>query len=347
LKKRTTGFYARYDASEQTLCAEFLARYVKYRYRYTAWFAPELSGRHKGFLYNRENHLLIWPGKTPRVREVLKSCDTFFFFEPNREIFDGLPKNAVTALVLPPEPRSRDITDFGRRCTYTLTSSSEEQHRLLPPKLKNLLFWPFDPVILRVEKPEGKDTKEPFRLFFPAFGFSLPLRTLTGQVASILKACRPELQTVIGFYNTKVTPVPGTDSRTDDWRMLRYLRSSDVVVDLNPATVCPLFAALTGGCRIPRIGFDLPPGNDPVNRNHSRFLSPPARKDSFDPETVAEQILALLEAGLPSGEEQDADLRSGKDDGGIWKQRYPAFLKATNTVLGIRSLSGSKDVPPF
>jgi hypothetical protein len=338
MKKRTVGIFARYDASEQTFCAEYLARYVTNCYRYTKWFVPEAprpGSRFHGFSHQWDSEVVPWHGKRKETLQSLQTCDTFFFFERNEEILDRLPEGTVTAFVMNPHDRNPESTAFAKRCRYSLVTGSEcNRHVTEKAGEIHRTVWPFDSAMQCIPRVNPDFEKRP-GLFFPAFGFSLSERQFVMDVAEIVRLCLPDIRAVVGFYDGTVVPKPGMDSRTHDWRLLRYLQMSDWIIDLNTKPQFCLFPAFAGGYGLPWIGYDIAPNTDERNRarrhlirnitenRHSGNVVP-------DLETTARQIVTRL--GTPF--QGDLDRHAGA---GAWDNRRAEFLRVTNVILGCKT----------
>ena len=341
MKKRSVGIYAAYDASEQCLCAAFLARYIVSCYRYVHWFVPHAPGpkdRTFGFSHQWDTEVLEWHPANQAIRDAVKSCDTFFFFMPNRELFDLLPVGTVTACVFDPRTRGSDTLRFARKCAWPLVTSGEWTRQY--PSLAlwdSLTVWPFAPSIPCALRRDLDYEQQP-RLFFPACGLTLSERMFVEQTAELVKLCLPNVRTVVGFYDAGTEAAPGVDSRTHDWRILRYLQNSDWLIDLNPRPFYTLLPALAGGYGLQWAGFDLIPhtGDDcsarrhlvetRLDRNHPQY----GVKAVPDLEDTAEQIVRLLTT--PFHGELDRHRGSG-----AWDNRRAEFLRVTNRILGIKS----------
>ena len=336
MKKRTVGIYAPYDGSEQTFCAEYLAGYITRGYRYIKWFVPDstdLKGRARGFSHKWDSEVVPWHGNLKTAKKIAAGCDTFVFFEPNEELFDRLPHAAVTALTVDPGNRTEPYLDFAKRCTFTLWPG---ERRMTEKQAGYALAWPFDPVVPLVASGRRDAGKEP-RLFFPAFGLGLIERNFVEQIAAVVRHCRPKVKTVVGYYDATVAPKPGRDSRVYDWRLLRYLRNTDWIIDLNPRPLSCLFAAFAGGLEIPWMGYDIAPVSDEWNGARRHMITEPIRRigsiDRIMPdlESTAMQIVDRLDTPFQS----NLDRHHGS---GHWDRRRTEFLRVTNIVLGNKTL---------
>jgi len=341
MKKRTVGIFARYDASEQTLCAEYLARYITNCYRYTKWFVPEAprpGSRFHGFSHQWDSEVVPWQEKRKDILKSLQSCDVFFFFERNEEILDRLPEGTVTAFVMNPHDPRTETLAFAKRCRYSLVTGSEcHKHVTEKERGGHLTVWPFDSVMQCIPRT-NPDFERP-SLFFPAFGFSLSERQFVMDVAEIVRLCLPDIQAVVGFYDGNVEPKPGVDSRIHDWRLLRYLQKSDWIIDLNTKPLLCLFPAFAGGYGLPWIGYDIAPNTDGLNRARRHLIQGTIRKDAEngrggivapDLETTAEQIVTRLRTAFLG----DFDRHAGA---GVWDNRRAEFLRVTNVILGCKT----------
>jgi len=341
MRKRTVGVYAGYDASEQSLCAEFLARYIVSCYRYARWFVPrtpEPADRSFGFSHQWDTEVLGWQNATRATLDAVKACDTFFFFTPNREIWDRLPAKAVTACMIDPRVRDPVALKFATKCTWSLVTSGAwlKQYPSLT-FLENLAVWPFDPSIPCNPRRDLDYERHP-RLFFPAYDLTFSERMFVEQTAELVKLCLPHVRTVVGFYDAKTEPKPGVDSRTHDWRLLRYLQNSDWLIDLNPRPFYTLFPTLAGGYGLQWAGFDILPNRDDACSTRRHLIA--TQIDRTNPqygfqavpdlESTAEQIVRFLTT--PFHGELDRHRRSG-----AWENRRAEFLRVTNMILGIKS----------
>ena len=335
MKKRTVGIYAPYDGSEQTLCAEYLAGYITRGYRYVKWFVPDradVKGRSCGFSHKWDSEVVPWQGNLKNARKTAAVCDTFFFFQANEEIFERLPRDAVTALLVDPRNRDAAYLDFAHRCTFTLWPGQEWiPDRNFTDRTGNAFLWPFDPTVPLIPK-RSPDFVEP-KLFFPAFGLSAIERDFVRQIAMIVKRCRPNFKAVVGCYDATIPSIPGFDSQVYDWRLLQYLRCSDWIIDLNPRPLLCLFAAFAGGLEIQWTGFDVAPNSDRWNQARRHLISEPIQRIGSadqvlpDLESTALQIVSRLDA--PMANNHDRHRGSG-----VWDQRRTEFLRVTNLVLG-------------
>ena len=342
MKKRTVGIFARYNASEQTLCAEYLARYVTNCYRYTKWFVPEVpraGSRFHGFSHQWDSEVVSWHSKRTEQVKSIQACDTFFFFERNEEILDMLPDETVTAFVMDPRDGSANSLAFAKRCRYTLVTGNDcLKQTTFRESGPNMTVWPFDSAMQCIPKTNPIDEKRP-RLFFPAFGFSLPERKFVENVAEIVRLCLPDTQAVVGFYDGSVEPKPGVDSRTYDWRLLRYLQASDWIIDLNPKPLFCLFPAFAGGYGLPWLGYEIAPNTDGMNRARRHMIREPIRrvhenqpvgKVVPDLESTARQIVTRLSTPFQGDLERHAGA-------GTWDNRRAEFLRVTNVILGCKT----------
>ncbi len=334
MKKRIVAIYANYNASEQTLCAEFLAAYIVKCYRFVRWFVPEIpkpGGRFHGFSHQWDAEVVPCKGRAFRQNAAL--CDTCFFFEPNDALFDALPPNAVTAYVVDPGNRKPDTIAFEKRCTYTLLASDRWLDRR--DTGRNALVWPYDPSVQCIPRSDLDYEREP-RLFFPAFGLDGPDRQFVLQVADIVKRCKPNARTVVGYYDAVAASGPGNDARTDDWRLIRYLQNSDWIVDLNPRPLYGLFAACAGGYGHQWAGFDLAPNSDDWNASRRLLITQPVVRNESgervlpDLETTATRLVARLDVPFQSADERHRCC-------GVWDHRRAEYLRVTNLVLGVRT----------
>ena len=345
MKKRTVGIFARYDASEQTLCAEYLARYVINCYRYTKWFvheAPSPGSRFCGFSHQWDSEVVPWHGKRKEAIKSLQSCDTFFFFERNEEILDMLPGETVTAFVMNPHDRGSESLAFAKRCRYSLVAGNECCKQIMEKEYGlHPIVWPFDSAMQCIPRTNPDFEKRP-HLFFPAFGFSPAERQFVIDVAEIVRLCLPNVQAAVGFYDATVEPKPGVDSRTHDWRLLRYLQTSDWIIDLNTKPLFGLFPAFAGGYGLPWIGYDLAPNTDERNKARRHLIQATLPQTPENPhvvpelETTAKQIVTRLGTPLQGDLERHAGA-------GAWDNRRAEFLHVTNLILGCKTKHASVD----
>ena len=335
MKKRIVGIHASYNASEQTLCAEFLAGYIAKCYRFVKWFVPEIPERARGFSHQWDTEVVPCYGSGEKAKRTAAQCDTFFFFRPQDDLFDALPRHAVTAFVVDPRNRTPETVAFGRRCTFTLLPSEQWLDRKNADHRRHILVWPCDPSVQCIPRIDLDYEKEP-RLFFPAFGLSYLDRHFILQVADIVKRCKPNVKTVVGYYDANVIPTAGNDSRTHDWRLIRYLQNSDWVIDLNPKPLYGLFAACAGGYGLQWVGFDTVPNNDEWNASRRHLISQPIGRPGNqervlpDLESTATQIVALLDTPFPSVDQRHRSC-------GVWDHRRAEYLRVTNIVLGVKT----------
>jgi hypothetical protein len=333
MKKRIVGIYSSYDASEQTLCAEFLAGYVVKCYRHVKWFvpkAPKPGDRFYGFSHQWDSEVISCHEKSDLVRKNAASCDTFFFFAPNDELRDALSPKAVTACIVDP----RKPATFEKRCTLVLVPSESWLSWRHSDPSRNVLVWPYDPSMQCIPRNDLDYEKEP-RLFFPAFGLNDLQRRFIRRVAEIVKRCQPNVRTVVGYYDARIPPSPGNDSRTHDWRLIRYLQNSDWIIDLNPQPQYGLFAACAGGYGLQWAGFDVPPNSDAWNASRRHLIRESlvrtggSERVMPDLESTVAQIVARLDRPFPSLEERHHSC-------GVWDGRRAEYLRVTNIVLGFK-----------
>ncbi len=214
MKKRTVGIYARYDASEQCFCAKFLAGYINKCYRYVKWFAPGRKESCRGFSHQWDSKVPAW---NDRQHRTAARCDTFFFFEANEDLRRRLPKHAVTAFVADPRYWSPEQRAFADRCTFLLTPGQSWSDRIASRTAPYQSYaWPFDPSVPGGRR-RGIDYEKRPKLLFPAFGFSAEERQFAENVAGIVRLCKPNVKTVVAYFDPTAKPRPGHDSRTDDW----------------------------------------------------------------------------------------------------------------------------------
>lgn len=337
MKKRTVGIYANYDASEQSLCAEFLAGYVMKCYRYVKWFVPrdpKSDARVWGFSHQWDSDVVPWIEGSERVRKAVAECDTFFFFEPNERLWELLPKKAVTASVVGPGLLSEDRREFAKRCTFTLMPCEPSGAELYDPPA-NAIYWPFDPSIQCIMRSDLDYENQP-KLLFPAFGFHSWERTFVRQVAEIVKLCKPNVKTVLAYYDANAKPYAGCDSRTHDWRLIRYMQNTDWIIDLNFRPSYCLFGACAGGYGLQWIGLDLAPNTDAANAARRHLIScydrraGKAKRIVPDLESTAAQIVACLDTPFHGPEDRHRSC-------GAWENRRAEFLRVTNLILGIKT----------
>lgn len=155
---------------------------------------------------------------------------------------------------------------------------------------------------------------------------------LTEQVAGIVRLCKPNVKTVVCHFDPEIKPRPGNDSRTDDWRLIRYLQNSDWIVDLNQRPVYCLFGAFAGTYELQWIGFEASPNSDPMNAARRHLIRQPVLNGRVVPdvESTAMQIVERLERPFQG----DLDRHRGS---GVWDHRCAEYLRVTNIVLGIRT----------
>jgi hypothetical protein len=336
MKKRTVGIYAKYDTSEQCLCALFLAAHIVTRYRYVTWFVQNTLKRGDpaaGFSHQWDN--AIFPKNKPKFKTKVKECDTFFFFEPDNEIRDLLPSEAVTAFIPNPYAWNGEAQKFAKRCAHILLPSPEWTSvfsKYVHPR--NILIWPFEPVIPGTIRSRGDRQNVPY-LFYPAYGLSLTDRQFVRDVADLVKICRPEVKSVIALYHAGEQPKPGYDPLAYDWRLREYIRQTDWIIDLNPRPLFGFFPSCAGGYGLRWIGFDIPPYTDSYSRTKryplitkTKPIGTCAVKAVPNAEDVAKQIIRHLNTA-----------EKVQDDGtsGSWEHRCADFLRITNQILGIHT----------
>jgi hypothetical protein len=338
MKKRTVGIYAKYDASEQTLCALAFTNYIVTRYRYVAWFTPDsVKQGDTAYGFSHQWDTKILPKTNPKCSDKIKGCDTFFFFEPETEIFKKLPPNARTAFIINPHVWNDNIKVFAKNCTYSLLLSPDWLSTFSKYQyLSNLLVWPFDPTI--AGSPLRKSPNETnIRLFYPVYGFSTLEKCFVKQVADLIRLCRSDVKSVIGCYNAKEPAEPGYDSRVYDWRLHAYLQNSDWIIDLNPQPLFGYFPSCAGNYGLRWLGFNIPPYTDSYSQTRkypitTKTKDTPVRtlKAIPDAEDTAVQIIRHLETvdKIPS---------SINYTPGSWERRSEEFLRVTNLILGVRS----------
>ena len=341
MKKKTVGIYAKYDASEQTLCASFLTGYIIKRYHYVKWFvpyAPTPGSRSWGFSHRWDTEVVQWTDNEKRLASDAKACNTCFFFEPNGRLLASLPPEATSIFVVNPRALSEDVYRFARKCKYILVTGSQWQEQLaFCDLLPGAINWPFDPSVQCIPRSNLDFEKTP-RLFFPTFGFSYAERNFVEQVIEIVRCCKPNIQSVIGFYDAKTEPRPGYDSRTYDWRLLKYLQNSDWIIDLNPKPLYCLFAACAGGHGLQWFGFETSPNTDYYNSARRHLIKTEVRSAGPrqvvralpDLNSTAEQLVRRLDT--PFNDWLDRNTGCG-----AWDNRRAEFFRVTNMVLGIKT----------
>jgi hypothetical protein len=338
MKKRTVGICANYDASEQCLCALFLAGYIVTRYRYATWFTPsevKPSDLVRGFSHQWDN-TVCHPEK-PKYKAKAKVCDTLFFFEPDNDLFDLLPPGAVTAFVLNPYTWDKKAKDFAKRCSRVLLLSSEWVKTYSKyPYLRNFSVWPFEPSLHGISR-QNIDKKEGTYLFYPAYGFSPIDRQFVCNVAELVNYCRPDIKSVVGFYREGVPPRPGYDPRVFDWRLQKYLQNSDWVIDLNPKPLFGFFPACAGNYGLRWAGFNISPYNDAHSQTRRHLITTETKpvgsnavKAAPDLEATAVQIVKYIE-------DVERNAPNTPYISGSWERRCSEFLQTTNHILGIRT----------
>ena len=334
MKKRMVGIYANYNASQQSFCAEFLAGYIAKCYRYAKWFVPDtpqVSSRFHGFSHQWDTEVVAWHNRNKETLKMVRECDTFFFFEPQEEILDSLPKHAVTAYFADPGHPAAQLHAFAGRCSFVLLPGETFRDRIpFSVARTNLLLCPFEPLLQAIPRRDLDFEKQP-RLFFPAFGFSRQYRFFVSQVADIVKLCKSNVQTVVGFYDQRIAPQPGLDSRTYDWRLLKYLRHADWVIDLDPQPVLSLFPALAGGYGLQWIGLETPPNTEYHNAAFRHLIPTLADNGTDDAlETIAKNLVRILDRPFEGHLDRYAGL-------GAWEHRRTECLRIINLILGIKT----------
>jgi hypothetical protein len=167
---------------------------------------------------------------------------------------------------------------------------------------------------------------------------SLFERMFVEQTAELVKLCLPHVQVAVGFYDAKVEPKPGVDSRTHDWRLLRYLQNSDWLIDLNTRPFYTLFPACAGGFGLQWIGFEVAPNTCDSCGTRRHLIQAPVEQTSWqggqrvvpDLESTVEQIVRFLTTPFHGDLDRHAN-------GGAWDNRRAEFLRVTNQILGIKS----------
>jgi hypothetical protein len=167
---------------------------------------------------------------------------------------------------------------------------------------------------------------------FPAFGFSADERLFAENVAKIVRLCKPNVKTVVAYFDPTVPSRPGQDSRTDDWRLIRYLQSSDWIIDLNQQPLYGLFGAFAGTYELQWMAFDASPNSDPLSGARRHLIRQPVREGRVMPnlESTAMQIVDRLDRPF----QDDLDRHRGS---GVWNHRCTEYLRVTNIVLGIKT----------
>ena len=339
MKKRTAGIYARYNTSEQTFCAEYLAAYIVNCYRFAKWFvpvAPNRQSRYYGFSHQWDSTVIQWDAASAEMQPILNECDTFFFFEPNDEIFERL-KKTTTACVFDPRNQRQDYWRFAAKCDWLLLPNQywlDEYSIVQKFPGSQVAVWPYDPYNQCIPKAKTDFELNP-RVFFPAFGFPSNDRQFVEEIAAILKIAVPNVQTVIGFYDATSQSRPGYDAGVDDWRLLKYLQNSDWLVDLTTKPTYNLFAAFAGGYGLQWSGFDIPPNADYYNSARRHLIqvdceNMTAHRLTPDLESTAEQLVRQFNRRFHDVFDREAG-------SGTWEQRRAEFLRVTNAVLGIKS----------
>jgi hypothetical protein len=338
MKKRTVGIYAKYDASEQSLCALSLINYIITRYRYVVWFTPKgvkAGDPAHGFSHQWDSGIV--PKSSPKCNAKLKDCDTFFFFEPDTEILDILPKDASTSFIIDPYNWNSTTKDFAKACTHALLLSPDwmpifSKYYHLP----NLIVWTFEPVM------QGATLRKPFaekelRLFYQAYGFPVLNRHFVKQVAELVRLCRPKTKSVIGFYDAAEPSGPGYDARAYDWRLHQYIQNCDWIVDLNPQPLFGYFPSCASSYGLRWLGFGIPPYTDIYSQTR-RYLIETKTKPvgARVPKAIlnAEETAAQIIRHLDNAEKTPKDINYAP---GAWERRSEEFLRVTDFILGVRS----------
>jgi hypothetical protein len=336
MKKKVVGIFAKYNASEQCFAAMYLAAYVERHYRQIKWFSPTLpvvrGGQLYGFSDKYDKATLHTVGKNrSRLPEWLEDCAAFIFFEPSDEIYDLLPDNTTTTLVVNPYTWNKDVQKFASKCDYALAPCRLWYERFAVINMPTtMLLWPFDPTVQNIFR-RGIDWKSP-KLFFPAYDASPPQRKFIQKVASIVKQVKPDASVAVAFYDARVTPLEGLDSRAYDWKFVRYLQNADWVVDLNPRPFLSFYNTFAASYGLQYSGYDILPNTDPLNAARRHLIPTKTRQCSGncveavpDMETVAYAIAEQLEMPF------DPDENVGALD-----IRRVEFLRATNEALGFK-----------
>jgi len=227
--KKTVGIFSKYDATEKTFCALYLAEHILFRYRHVVWIVPDdvpLNSRYHGFSHKWDAKILSLGSQAEQVKAAIADCEQCLFFDESEQLFSLLPKEAKTAFFLDPHNwRYRHSRSFAKKCTYTFSVSPHITNTLADRYLlDNTLLCPFDHCLQMMPKT-GIASGKAATLFYPAYGLTYLERQCLRQVSEIVKMCCPHSKSVIGYYDTKETSTKGVDAQTYDWKLLDYLEA--------------------------------------------------------------------------------------------------------------------------
>jgi hypothetical protein len=222
---------------------------------------------------------------------------------------------------------------FTKKCTYSLVPGySWFKHFNRTGYLDNAIFFPVDPVIQSIPKSNIAFQNEPY-LVYPAFDLSFSARKSVQQIAEIVKQCCPHVKYSIIDYKPTLPTVEGCDNNVYDWRLLKYVRQADWIIDLNPQPLLCLFPTLAGGLGLQWSGYNVPPNNDHINKARFHAIETKTKQISknvfraiMDVEDTAKQLVQQITTPFVGHADRNAF-------SGTYDQRHTTFLKAVGTIL--------------
>jgi hypothetical protein len=332
-----------YNASEKTLCAFYLSRYILAgRYRRVVWIVPDkvpVGSRYHGFSFKWDKEVIPIQSKPDELKIRLNEqdiktgrsnpCEICIFFEESEELYSLLPPTTKTLFVLDHHKWSHETSrNFAKKCTYSLIVSPYLVKKIIQPScIQNEFLCPFDPAIQMAPK-RFLSVGEKSTIFFPAFGMTFSERQCLMQISEIVKTCCPDSQSVISYYDANDKPAAGKDARTDAWRIMSYLKEADWIVDLNPRPLMGLFTAFAGASGIQWSAFDIPPNTDEYSAARRHLIPfPKGGLILANAEEIASHIVRQLTTVFMD------DAARNRHAGSYFK-RVHEFYRAMNKLFG-------------
>lgn len=330
--KKVVVIFSKYEATEKTLCALYLADHILCRYKYAIWVVPEdvkLNGRYAGFSHKWDKEVISLASNIDKVKALLAKCEMCIFLDDSETLFSLLPPKAKTACFLDPHTwHYEQSRQFAKKCDYVLSTSHYITKKLVRANLfTHDIFCPFTPTIQLIPRV-WIDSGEVATIFYPAYGMSFAEKQCLRQIAEIVKMCCPKTKSVIGTYNTREKSEIGMDTRAYDWKMLDYVKQSDWIIDLNPRPLFGLFASLAGSAGIQWSCFDIPPHNDDYNAARRHLIDyPDGGLTMENADGIAENIVRQLSEPL-------GDEATRMQGAGAYAKRLKEYSVAMNRLFG-------------
>jgi hypothetical protein len=328
MKKRNVGIYARYDASEQTWTALYLAKYISAQYRYVKWITPPAASPinpYKGLSYE-------WDSKVIPYNDCnIKSADytACVFFEPHPALLKKLSKNIITCFIPDLYRFDKATQIFAHECTHCLVTCEDWASRLEQIYYNNNhTLWHYYPSIqYGIHDKKNNYTIDGLKLFFPVYGLNQPTIDFIKDVITVIKQLQPTMHAVIGSFNKKLKPQAGYDTNIFDWRLHKYIHETDVLIDMNPQPAYAFFPTYAIGHGLQWIGYDTPVNRDPLTATHRHLLPLPDNHEQYtknDLEKISLQLVNYL-----------INIKQGKivNNSNKWDIRCRQFIDTTNEKL--------------